>query len=154
MVKIHAKKFATKNLGYVEAKRGALDLTKAEVIVSAGRGIGDQDKLELVKKLAECFDKGALGASRPIIDVGWLPLEHQVGQTGQTVRPKLYIACGISGAIQHTAGMATPELIVAINTDPQANIFTVAHIGIVADLHEFLPVLADKICAKKSGNSP
>ena len=149
IIKVHAAQFATKNLGYVEAKRGALDLTKAEVIVSAGRGIGEQDKLELVKKLAECFDKGALGASRPIIDAGWLPLEHQVGQTGQTVHPKLYIACGISGAIQHTSGMSTSDLIVAINTDPQANIFNIAHIGIVQDLHELLPVLSEKICAKK-----
>jgi len=140
----------TKNLGYAKAGRGAMELGKAEVIVAAGRGIGEQDKLDLVRRLAECFDKGALAASRPIIDAGWLPLERQVGQTGQTVHPRLYIACGISGALQHIAGMSGSELILAINTDRDANIFNIAHIGIVQNLHQFLPVLIQKICARKT----
>jgi electron transfer flavoprotein alpha subunit len=140
---------STRNLGYEDTRRGSLDLTKAEVIVSAGRGIGDVEKLELVRRLAICFDKSAIGASRPVVDAGWLPLEHQVGQTGQTVRPKLYIACGISGAIQHTAGMSGSELIVAINTDANANIFNIAHLGIIQDLNGFLPVLMNKIHSKK-----
>ena len=138
-----------RNLGYSESKRGALDLSKAEVIVSAGRGIGDADKLELVRRLAGCFEKSAMGASRPVVDAGWLPLEHQVGQTGQSVRPKLYIACGISGAVQHIAGMSGSGLIVAINTDRGANIFNIAHLGVVQDLHKFLPVLTEKIRAAK-----
>jgi len=149
IIRLDLPTLLTANLGYVEAKRGALDLTKAEVIVAAGRGIGEQEKLELVKNLAECFDKAAVGASRPVVDAGWLPLEHQVGQTGQTVRPKLYIACGISGAVQHTAGMAGAELIVAVNTDPKANIFNLAHIGVVQDLHQFLPALIKKVCRRK-----
>lgn len=146
----------TRNLGYIEAKAGALDLARAEVIVAAGRGIGGQEQLELVRRLAECFDKGALAGSRPVIDAGWLPLERQVGQTGQTVHPKLYIACGISGAIQHLAGMSGSELIVAINIDREANIFNIAHLGVVQDLHQFLPVLIQKIrtrqTAKPSGS--
>jgi len=136
---------SSRNLGYTEAKMGALDLSKAEVIISAGRGIGEVEKLELIRRLAICFEKSAIGASRPVVDAGWLPLEHQVGQTGQIVRPKLYIACGISGAIQHTAGMSGSELIVAINTDPNANIFNIAQIGVIQDLHQFIPFLIEQI---------
>jgi len=149
IVKPKIEAIATENLGYVEAQRGALDLTKAEVIVAAGRGVGEPDKLELVRRLAESFDKGALGASRPVVDAGWLPLEHQVGQTGQTVRPRLYLACGISGALQHTAGMNGAELIVAINTDRNANIFNVAHLGVVQDLHIFIPALIEALRAER-----
>ncbi len=144
-VKMDLAETATKNLGYTEAKRGALDLTKAEVIVAAGRGLGKVENLELVKTLAGLFDKSAIGASRAVVDAGWLPYEHQVGQTGQTVHPKLYLALGISGAIQHLVGMTQSELIVAVNTDPKAAIFNVAHLGVVQDLIKFLPALIEKI---------
>ena len=139
----------TRNLGYVEAKRGTLDLSKAEVIVSVGRGIKSPEHLGLIEKLASLFDKSAIGASRPVVDAGWIPYEHQVGQTGQTVKPKLYLALGISGAIQHIIGMKNSELIIAINTDPNANIFQAAHLGIVQDLHQFLPVLIERIQQRK-----
>lgn len=147
-VKVELK--VTRTLGCEQVKKGSLDLSKAEVIVAAGRGIHEPDKLELIRELASCFEKSAVAASRPVIDAGWLPYEHQVGQTGQTVRPQLYIACGISGAIQHTAGMAGSDLIVAINTDPKANIFNVAHLGVTLDLNDFLPVLINKIRAIKN----
>jgi electron transfer flavoprotein alpha subunit len=140
----------TRTLGYEAAARKDLDLSKAEVIVAAGRGVGDPDRLDVIRELAACFDKGAMGSSRPVVDAGWLPIEHQVGQTGQTVTPKLYIAAGISGAIQHTIAMKNSGLIVAINKDPKAMVFKVAHIGVVADLHEFVPVLIEKIRAPKS----
>lgn len=135
----------TRNLGVSMAEREGLDLTRADVIVAVGRGIRDPDGLGVIRELASCFDRGAVGASRPVVDAGWLAYEHQVGQTGQTVSPRLYIACGISGAIQHTIGMSSSELIVAINTDPGALIFRTAHLGVVHDLQEFLPVLIEKI---------
>jgi len=139
----------TRTLGYQEAPPRSLDLAKAEVIVAAGRGIGGPEHLGLIRELAACFDRGAVGASRPVCDAGWLPLEHQVGMTGQTVAPRLYLACGISGAIQHCMGMSRAELIVAINTDPGAAIFNVAHLGIVQDLHRFLPALIAKLRERK-----
>jgi len=135
----------TRNLGYTESKAGTLDLNKADVIVSVGRGIGKPESLELARKLVEFFDKASLGASRPVVDAGWIPYEYQIGQTGQTVMPRLYLALGISGAIQHIVGMKNSELIIAVNKDPNANIFQVAHIGIVQDLHKFLPVLIAQI---------
>ncbi len=143
----------TRTLGYSEAMKDTLDLSKAEVIIAVGRGIGDRDDMKLIKDLAACFEKSAVGASRPVVDLGWLPLDHQVGQTGQTVAPRLYIACGISGAIQHTSGMSGSELIVAINTDPRAMIFSSAHIGVIQDLHEFLPILIKNIQKRKSRES-
>jgi len=140
----------SKTLGHVRHSKGELDLGRAEVIVAAGRGIGGPDHLGEVKELASCFDRSAVGASRPVVDSKWLPLEHQVGQTGQTVSPKLYLALGISGAIQHTIGMKDSDLIVAVNKDPKAPIFNTAHLGVVKDLHEFLPVLTSKIKERKS----
>jgi electron transfer flavoprotein alpha subunit len=135
----------TRTLGDREAPRRTLDLSKAEVIVAAGRGLGGPEHLGLIRELAACFERGAVGASRPVVDAGWLPLEHQVGMTGQTVAPRLYVACGVSGAIQHTLGMSRAELVVAINTDPGAAIFNIAQLGIVQDLHRFLPVLISKL---------
>lgn len=122
----------------------AVDLTAAERIVSVGRGIGDQDKIELIERLAKAM-KAELAASRPICDNGWLPMERQVGSSGQTVSPKLYLAVGISGAIQHLVGMKGASTIAAINKDPGAPIFEVADYGIAGDLFEVVPALIDEL---------
>ena len=126
-----------------EAAR-AVDLTAAEIIVSVGRGIKEQSNLPVVEDLARAFG-AELAASRPICDAGWLPMERQVGSSGQTVAPKLYIAVGISGAIQHLVGMKGAKTIVAINKDPNAPIFEVADYGIVGDLFEVAPALAAEV---------
>lgn len=132
-------------LGEIPAAAQDLDLTLAEVIVSAGRGIGTQENIELIRRLAGLFAKSALGCSRSLCDLGWLDYKHQIGLTGKTVAPRLYIACGISGAAQHAAGMRGSRLIAAINKDPQAAIFQIADIGIVDDLNVFVPLLLDKV---------
>lgn len=126
-----------------EAAR-AVDLTAAEIIVSVGRGIKEQSNLPVVEDLAKAFG-AELAASRPICDAGWLPMERQVGSSGQTVAPKVYIAVGISGAIQHLVGMKGAKTIVAINKDPNAPIFEVADYGIVGDLFEIAPALAAEV---------
>ncbi|MDF2949802.1 MAG: Electron transfer flavoprotein alpha subunit [Sedimentibacter sp.] len=125
-----------------------LNLTDADIIVSVGRGIGNQKNIQLAQELADALG-GALGASRPVVDSGWLPYSQQVGQTGKTVAPKIYIACGISGAIQHLAGLADIEIIVAINNDPDAPIFKMANYCVVGDIKEILPLLTEKIKNKK-----
>lgn len=130
--------------GYEEAEAGGVDLSKAEVVVSAGRGIGKPENLAMIEALAKAL-KGEYGASRPVVDSGWADHSRQVGTTGQTVSPKLYVACGISGAIQHLAGMKKSEFIVAINTDKDSPIGEVADVLIVADLKEFVPALIEKI---------
>jgi electron transfer flavoprotein alpha subunit len=116
-------------------------IVEAEVIVSAGKGIGKKENLALIYQLADLFSKSAVGGSRPVCDMGWLEYKSQVGLTGATVRPRLYLACGISGATQHLAGMRSAGFIVAINTDPNAAIFNVADVCIVEDLTTFIPVL-------------
>jgi len=115
-----------------------IDLSGADIIVSAGRGIQKKENLVLIEEFAKAIG-GVVGASRPLTDMDWLPKTRQVGQSGKTVRPKLYVACGISGAMQHVAGMKDAGLIVAINTDPTAPIFEIAHVGFVADVLKLLP---------------
>lgn len=124
---------------FQEAKQ-AVDLSQAERIVSVGRGIKDQEHLPVARALADALG-AELAASRPICDAGWLPMERQVGSSGQTVSPKLYVALGISGAIQHLVGMKGSQVIVAINKDPEAPIFEVADFGIVGDLFEIVPAM-------------
>jgi len=129
-----------KFLGYEPAEAKDVDLGKAEVIVSAGRGIGKKDNVPVIAALAKAMG-GELGASRPVVDSGWVEHSHQVGTTGQTVGPKLYVACGISGAIQHLAGMKKSDFIVAINKDKDAPIGEIADVLIVADVMQFVPAL-------------
>ena len=133
---------------FQEAKQ-AVDLSKADIIVAVGRGIKSKDNLALAEKLAEALG-GDLAASRPICDAEWLPIDRQIGSSGQTVAPKLYVAIGISGAIQHLVGMKNSQTIVAINKDPEAPIFDVADYGIVGDLFEAVPVLTEEIKKLKS----
>ena len=128
---------------FQEAKQ-AVDLSKADIIVAVGRGIKNKDNLALAEKLAEALG-GDLAASRPICDAEWLPIDRQIGSSGQTVAPKLYIAIGISGAIQHLVGMKNSQTIVAINKDPEAPIFDIADYGIIGDLFEAVPVLTEEI---------
>lgn len=135
-------------LGYEEVGGEKIDLTKADYIVAVGRGVGGADKMGPIEALAKALG-AEIAASRPVIDNGWLPRDRQIGSSGQTVAPRLYIAAGISGAIQHLVGMKGSSTIVAINKDPGAPIFNVAHYGIVGDLHEILPVLTEAIRAAK-----
>ncbi|MGE0639149.1 MAG: electron transfer flavoprotein subunit alpha/FixB family protein [Thermoanaerobaculia bacterium] len=131
-------------LGVEQAGGDTVDLTKAEIIVAVGRGVGGADKLPPIEALATAL-RAEIGASRPVIDSGWLPRDRQIGSSGQTVAPKLYLALGISGAIQHLVGMKGATCIVAINKDAGAPIFKIASYGIVGDLHEVVPALVSEL---------
>jgi electron transfer flavoprotein alpha subunit len=132
----------TKIANIVKEVESTVNITEADIIVSGGRGMQDPKNLQLLKDLAEVLG-GAVGASRAAVDAGWIPYSHQVGQTGKTVCPKLYIACGISGSVQHMAGMQSAEFIIAINKDPNADIFQIANLGIVGNALEILPALTN-----------
>lgn len=118
--------------------RGLSGLDTAEVVVAGGRGLGTAENLVLIEALAEALG-GVVGVSMPVVDLGWYPYQHQVGQTGRTVQPRLYVACGISGAVQHRVGMLGSGTVVAINTDPHAPIFAVCDLGVVGDLQDVVP---------------
>ena len=133
-----------KGVSISEETDSGVKLEDADVIISIGRGIGKEDNLELIRKTAAIFANSAIGASRPVCDQKWLPFNHQVGITGKTVSPKLYMACGISGSQQHIAGMKNSQCIVAVNKDPNASIFSIADYIIIEDLLSFLPVLIKK----------
>ena len=133
---------------YVEPDTSDVDITKQSVLVAVGRGIQSQDNVQLAEELAQSLG-GAVCASRPVIDQGWLPLSRQVGKSGMTVKPRLYLAFGISGAPEHWDGMQNSECIISVNTDPKAPIFDGSHYGVVGDAVELIPLLTDRIKAKK-----
>ncbi len=136
----------------IEPARDGIDIAKADIVVAGGRGIGERDNYALVDRLAEALG-GVAACSRPLVDMAWFDVDRQVGLSGNTVKPKLYVACGISGAVEHMHGMKESGVIVAINTDPDAPIFRVAHFGVVADLNEIMPALTSEVAAVKAGRA-
>ena len=141
---VNAAAIRVKPLEIFKEAKQAVDLTQAEIIVSVGRGIKEQKNIELAKALADALG-GEIAASRPICDSGWLPMDRQIGSSGQTVAPKLYLALGISGAIQHIVGMKGSRSIIAINKDAEAPIFEIADFGVVGNLFDILPALTEEV---------
>jgi len=137
---------------YYEPPAGEVDITAADILVSVGRGIKDTENMPIVEKLAEALG-GVVACSRPIVDKGWLPSDRQVGTSGKTVKPKLYLAVGISGAFQHVSGMKNSDLVIAINKDSKAPIFRAADYGVVEDLFKVVPALTDKVLEEKKSGS-
>ena len=151
-VNLSAKELQVEIIEIVREINQTVNLGEAEVIVAGGFGVGNAEGFQLIRELAACFDNSAVGASRKVVDLGWIPYQHQIGQTGKTVRSKVYIACGISGAIQHRVGMDKSNLIIAINKDPDAPIFKFANQGIVGDVSVVLPEMIKQLKAGKKSS--
>lgn len=149
-VNINEDEIRTRVEEIVKSLKDKIDITEAEVIVSGGRGMGNKEGFEMLKELADEL-KGVVGASRAAVDSGWMDKNHQVGQTGKTVRPKLYIACGISGQIQHLAGMQESDYIIAINKDEEAPIMSTADLAVVGDVYKIVPEMIKEIRSLKIG---
>lgn len=149
-VQVDAGAIRVKPLEIFKEAKQAVDLTQAEIIVSVGRGIKEQKNIEVAKALADALG-GEIAASRPICDSGWLPMDRQIGSSGQTVAPKLYLALGISGAIQHIVGMKAARSVVAINKDAEAPIFEISDFGVVGNLLDIVPALTEEVKKAKSG---
>lgn len=147
-IEISAEMMAAQVVEFITDQDSSVNLQYADVIVSGGKGLGNPKGFDLIKELADELE-GVVGASRACVDGGWISYDHQVGQTGKTVRPKLYIAAGISGAIQHKVGMQDSDFVLAINTDPDAPIFEISTVGIVGDLYHVIPTMIERIRARK-----
>ena len=137
------------HLGYQESEEEEVNLSAADTIVAGGRGLKKKENLALIRDLARTLD-AAVGASREVVDRGWISYPHQVGLSGKTVNPQAYLAIGISGAIQHLAGMKTARNIIAINSDPEADIFKISDFGIIGDLFEIVPLLLQRLTEKRN----
>ncbi|MCL2412737.1 MAG: electron transfer flavoprotein subunit alpha/FixB family protein, partial [Bacteroidales bacterium] len=149
-VKFDASKFKVKIKKIIKEDKHAVDITEAKILVSGGRGVGNSEGFKKLQNLADVLKNAEVSSSRAMVDAGVKPHDRQVGQTGKTVRPEVYFACGISGAIQHVAGMEDADYIIAINKDKFAPIFQVADLGIVGDVHQIVPMLTERL-AKRNG---